>query len=78
MSRFPLCSEADDMAWTGAALLGTQSTKNDSNNWEEHFCLEQLREQLKISISQAQARATGKVSVQQHPLPPIIFNVGNP
>lgn len=39
LSRFPLCSDADDMAWAGAALLGTQSTNKDPNNWEEQLFL---------------------------------------
>lgn len=37
--RFPLCSDADDTAWAGAALLGTQSTNKHPNNWEEQLFL---------------------------------------
>lgn len=72
------------MAWPGQVQLcweHNQTTKTQKTEKNNNFCLEQLREQQaswKSASQSGTAMAAGKVSVQQYPLPPIIFNVGNP
>lgn len=55
LSRFHPCSDADDMAWAGAALLGAQSINKDTNNWElQLFLLRAAKgatSNLKISVT---------------------------